>query len=46
MDISVALILAGWGLAFRWGYVKGRDEWRKAFDACMKAKTKAIKSRD
>lgn len=41
--LSSVLFIAGWALAFRWGYITGRDEWRGNFDACMKAKTKAIK---
>lgn len=39
----VILIILGWALAFRWGYVKGRDEWSGNFDACMRSKTTAIK---
>ena len=34
----IILILLGWALAFRWGFIMGRDEWRSLYDKCMSSK--------
>ena len=39
----IIIALFGFILCFRWGYKIGRDEWRKNYDDCMRAKTASIK---
>ncbi len=39
---QLMLIIFGFGISFRWGYVVGCDKWRDNYDTCMRAKTKAI----
>jgi hypothetical protein len=43
--LQIILIILGWAVAFRMGYVMGESKWRELFDQCMKSKTEILKRR-